>query len=256
MRTKPSPVNRSLPARPSELAMPILQSLLGCNETSTSDKIRRYKLRWALLLKERVQLMRRRSAQYTLCVCIGAVMFTGCSAAANVTPPPSVGFAQSTAKLVALAIPASSTQPARSDNETINGTGGQSKVPYCGLSGRGEGYVSVSESGSAIVPYPGTFTDSGTFFARCEQSLKTTASGSFSITSGASKISGSFYGPGTGGCGRHPWGQTCTFNGNSVTYSASLIRGGKVRRQFSGNASVTIGTILSSSHMNLTLKGL
>ncbi len=183
----------------------------------------------------------RRSAQYTLSVCMATVIFTGC----NGTP-----------KLIPSPISDLSSQSTRRNNETIDGSGGQSKVPYCSPSGRGEGYVSVSESGSATGRYPGTFTDSGMFFARCEQSSETTVSGSFSITAGASKISGNFSGPGTGNCGNHPWGETCGLRSKNLTYSAFLVRGGKVRKQFSGNASATIGTILSSNHMNLTLKGL
>jgi hypothetical protein len=195
-------------------------------------------------------------AEYTLCACAGIVMFTGCNGTANVTPSQGSGFAQSTAKFVASPISESSTQPARRGNETIDGSNGQSKIPYCGPSGRGAGIVSVSESGNATGLYPGTFADSGSFFARCELSLRTTATGTFSITSGASTISGSFSGPGTGSCGRHPWGESCGFGGKNLTYSAFLSRGGKVRKQLSGYVSATIETVLSANHMNLTLKGL
>ncbi len=198
----------------------------------------------------------RRSAQHALCVCMVTVVFAGCSGTANVTPSPDAGLAQSAAMLVASPISELSSPPARRNNETIDGLGDQSKVPDCSPSGRGEGYVSVSDSGSATGTYPGTFADGGQFFARCEQSSEATVSGSFSITSGASTISGNFSGPGTGSCSSHPWGETCDFSSNNLTYSAFLIRGGKVRKQFSGDASAKIGTVLSSSHMDLTLKGL
>ena len=194
-------------------------------------------------------------AQYILWVCIVTVISTGCNGTANVTPSPGVGLAQSVATLAASPIKESPTQSTRRNNEIIDGSGDQSKVPYCSPSGRGEGYVSVSDSGSAAGTYPGTFADSAAFFARCEQSSGTTVSGSFSITSRASTISGNFFGPGTGGCSSHPWGETCVFSSSNLTYSASLIRDGKVRKQFSGDASAKIETVLSSNHMNLTSKG-
>ena len=201
-------------------------------------------------------LNRPRSAWYTLCACVGIAMFTGCNGTAKVVPSQGGGFAASSRKLVAAPVADSSTQPAWGGNETIDGSGAQSHAPYCTPSGRGEGIVSVSESGSASGRYSGTFNDGASFFARCELSSKTTVSGTFSITSGANTISGTFYGAGNSSCGRHPWGETCGFGGKKLTYSASLIRGEKVRKRFSGSASATIRTILSDNHMNLTLKSL
>jgi hypothetical protein len=221
--------------------------------TAKTDAFARSSRSIALRLSD---LNRSRSARYALCVCIGIATFTGCSSTAKVIPSQGGGFARSSLKLVASPIAESSTQSAWGGNETIDGSGGQSQAPYCTPSGRGEGIVSVSESGSAIGRYSGTFNDAASFYARCELSSKTTVNGTFSITSGPNAISGTFYGAGTSSCGRHPWGETCGFGGKKLTYSASLIRGGKVRKHFSGSASATIGTILSDNHMNLTLKSL
>lgn len=116
------------------------------------------------------------------------------------------------------------------------------------------GPVRVSESGNATGPYKGTFADGAGFIAYCGQSLNTPVNGTFAIAAGADTINGTFSGSGTGSCGAHAWGQTCYFYSSQVTYSASLTRGGKVRKQFYGNASVKIGVINSSNHMDLTLK--
>jgi hypothetical protein len=192
------------------------------------------------------------SVQYTLSACAAFAILAGCnSSAASVTPTEGLGSPQT--KLVVLPISGSSVQRAPVGKEVVNGSNGGSKIPTCSPSGRGGGEVSVSESGNATGRYPGTFTDSAGFIARCvDQGVS--VNGTFAVTSGANTISGSFSGNGTGGCGDHPWGETCGFFSNNLAYTASLSRGGKVRKQLSGTAAVSIGILNSSNHMNVTLK--
>jgi hypothetical protein len=195
------------------------------------------------------------SVQRTLWVGAAAAMLAGCNGAANVTPIQSSGFAQN-ANRVTPRLNLGSGSTAQTRHETMIGAEGEATVPRCQPSQPNRGSVSVAESGIATGAFPGTFTDDASFFAYCGMVHSSQLLGTFAIISGANTISGTFLGAGTARCFDHIWGQTCSFHGTHVTYAASLVRGGKVCKQFNGAAAVTIGVIKSHSHAKVILEGL
>src|SRR5579863_7637505 len=147
--------------------------------------------------------MRTSSVHYALGACAAFAMLAGCSSGASgVSPTQGIGSAQPT-NVVVFTTSGSSVESARIGKESIDGSGGTSTIPTCNASGRGGGEVSVSESGKANGRYPGMFADSAVFGAYCRDQ-EVSVNGTFSVTSGANIISGTFSGNGTGGCGDHP----------------------------------------------------
>jgi hypothetical protein len=156
------------------------------------------------------------------CILTGALL-VGCSGTRSV---PGVAWAASQPQLGQLVLPPTLAQPDLAiGNETMTADR---------FSGN---CSSFNVSGSAQGPYPGKFQASGSWTSGYSQRdgpprLKS-FSESFTITSHAKTITGSFI-----------WGggyilATCTYIGQSTdfTYTATLMRGGKVRKQFAGSAS-------------------
>jgi hypothetical protein len=130
--------------------------------------------------------------------------------------------------------------PLHRRSEKIDGKTTQSGPCY---GGHGVGPFTVSGKGDATGPYRGTFTGSATFVVECAYSSgHTQVMGQFVISSGANTISGSFSGDGTFGCDRRQ-NNKCEAQGNDFAYIATLVRGGKMRKSFSGNGPGLFGSV-------------
>jgi hypothetical protein len=93
----------------------------------------------------------------------------------------------------------------------------------------------VRVTGTATAPYPGTFVADARWAFNQNNHLVLGFSETFTITSGARTITGSFN-----------WTRVSKLFGScfltpskSFTYTATLVRGVKVRKMFAGNASVS-----------------
>ena len=176
-------------------------------------------------------------SRYTLGVCAGVALLGGCGSnsgipSANATAP--------------------SAMRDQVDIEKIGGRAQQSGLCYVS---RGYGIVTVSGKGHAMGPYPGTFTGSATFYADCAQGGPTQITGEFIILSGANTIIGSFSGRGTQGCDRRT-NQKCGASSDDLAYTATLRRGGKVRKYFTGYGPGHFGCTPVRDKMAETLGGM
>ncbi len=176
------------------------------------------------LMKERRKepLRTSTSAHRTLIIFIAATILAACNNAAGFTPAPRNAF------------PPNSNRPFHSVTHgllILNYKKKHENLESTGGSGQGScSSISINVTGRAKGTYAGTFTGSGEAFGRwCGSGPhEISFAGTFDITSGANRITGSFGGGGggTGGCGRGG----CAVGGK-LTYTATLYPGGKT---FSG----------------------
>jgi hypothetical protein len=189
-------------------------------------------------------------------VCIAICLLAGCNSMAGIASTQTVESAQDASQVgrpgnLGLIV------PQRIRRETINGTS-SGGAPSCPPSGRMGVELSVSVSGNATGPYPGTFTGGARALVACNSFGKTNMSGGFTITSGQSTTSGNFSGNGRFGCDYRGGGCGVTA-GRDVTYSATVTRGGKVRKQILGHVSGNFNAShRGGSHesMDITLKNM
>jgi hypothetical protein len=180
--------------------------------------------------------MKVRSVPRVLGVCAAIVLVAGCSRAANVTPSQGDGLGQNSSWANHAATDGFAAHYNK-DKESLkapNGSGGQSSCS-----------IHLDVSGKAFGPYHGTFTGSGEFSV-CPHQYG--FAGGFTITSGATTISGSFDGAGRGGCGRSGCG-----DGGPLTYKATV--GGQT---ISGKGDGTLRYLPRSAdaEMYLTLRSM
>lgn len=180
-------------------------------------------------------------------------MLGGCNSAANVTPTQATSFAQ-TANQDGRSVNLGFIDPEIIGKENIDGSANAGTAPCGSPSSRGTFVLSVSVSGNATGPYPGSFTGSATAGVTCNSVGSTSMSGSFQIISKAKTIGGDFSGSGVYSCTWRFGG--CSVTARDVTYSASLTRGGKVRKQFSGRTSGGFSYRRNLQSMLVTLHGM
>jgi hypothetical protein len=175
-------------------------------------------------------------SRHASAVCATVALLAGCNGATNVTPTQSAEFAPNVTRGVITV--------AHGFTELQGGKNKEHLKSSNGTSGRSGCIEIVNASGKAAGAYPGTFTGFAGFNV-CPTGPGG-FSGSFTITSGANTITGSFSGAGKGNCGRGG----CGDEGN-LTYKATLEPSGKT---FSGRGAGAFGYGRpSSAGMDLTL---
>ncbi len=182
----------------------------------------------------RIQL--RRFAPNAVAFFVASAFLAGCSAA-NVTPSQGVA---ANSNWAAPGVAHRVTEPDIIRNreilESTSGRGGEG-----GCDSRPPTWVFVS--GKARGPYPGKFSGCGAF--SINRSFASFG-GSFTITSGANTITGSFSGMGQGGCGRGGCGAS-----GKMTYTATLEPGGKI---LSGKGHALMSVSGTGGRMDLFLQ--
>jgi hypothetical protein len=187
------------------------------------------------------------STQHALSVCVAVAMLAGCNGTANVTPAQGAGLAPNGTRAVqSVALGFTGLRRCQSGCrkkiERLTSTSGS------GRSGS-TCFIEIGASGKAIGPYPGTFTGGGGFYVSNWPCNKRYGfGGSFVITSGANTITGSFSGPGIGGCGRAGCGA-----GGNLTYNATVEPGGKT---FSGKGYGSLRDYRGEASMALILRSM
>jgi hypothetical protein len=171
----------------------------------------------------------------SLGVCAAVALLAGCNSGAGNDTPSQGGRLGPDSNGATRTVAHGFTELQRCKNcEKLTSTSGSGNVVGCS--------ANVIVSGQAVGAYPGTFTGGGQF-GLCNSGPL--FGGSFAITSGANKITGSFFGEGQGSCGRGG-----CFDGGKLTYKATLEPGGKT---FSGNGSGEIVVRGTAGSMELTL---
>jgi hypothetical protein len=176
-------------------------------------------------------------SRHASAVCATVALLAGCNGATNVTPTQSAEFAPNVTRGVITV--------AHGVTELHRGKNSEHLKSSSGSGGRSGCLEIVNASGKAGGAYPGTFTGFAGFNV-CPTG-GAGFSGSFTITSGANTITGSFSGAGKGGCGRGG----CGDKGN-LTYKATLEPSGKT---FSGRGAGAFGYHLPGG-MELTLRSM
>ncbi len=174
-------------------------------------------------------------ARFALTTCAAIATLAGCGGVSKVAPTHNMGMMPNL-------IGAAGTD-ANEQLTTTSGTGNWS----CPSGG------SVSASGSAAGLHPGAFTAVATFTVHpCPYGGTSYMAGKFEIISAARSIRGNFYGPANGACARNG----CIVSSNSLKYTATLTRGGKVRKNLSGAASGRVWITARGDGVHLSLESM
>lgn len=134
----------------------------------------------------------------------------------------------------------------RERHEKLKSSGGNAMNPC--LARQHGGYVTFNASGSTTVPYPGTFVGNGQFYFQCHPGA-TSLTAAFTITSGANTITGTI----DGNAKIFDFHFVCLAHSKDFTFAATLWRGGKVRKRWSGRASGQFGISSDNAVFSATL---